>query len=302
MAHPHPASARQEQHVDDLTQIHGVSQAMEHKLNQAGIFTFAQLAGMSTEKLTVLFSHMRGWSAEKEKDLIIQAQELMETKAMAGDPPSNDNTQYLAQFSVDLLLDNQKRVRRTHIIHAQSGTPDSWAEWNQDRLADFILKNAMIKPDQMHTETVETKPILKNPRENAKQAKKKEIAGDLNISEVEIQTKSGTVTHWLVKAEERFAIRLTLDMSKALVSPDTVLKYQTEVYVKNLSDGKRHSIGENKGTLTSRNLLPLTINCTALPQGSYRLEAYITLSPDMEDSNPRSRLMAMTEGKVFRVN
>lgn len=282
----------QKQDIDDLKQIRGIGPIMEQRLHRAGILTFAQLANMSTENLAELFSDMPGLSAERiaEKGWGMQARLLMEKAVKIDNPVSEDQHHYSAVFSVDLLLDNQNRVRRTHILHVQSKKEDSWADWDQERLAAFIFKNATIRS------TPKSNPI------DETQTKPAELAGDLNISKVEIQTLSGKVTHWDINVNEPFAIRLLLNMDKTSVAPGTPLQYQSQVYVKNLTDGKHHNVGEARGMAEANNLFPLTVHCQALPQGSYRLEACVVLSPDLENSNPRSRLMAMTEGRVFRVS
>ena len=282
----------QKQDIDDLKQIRGIGPIMEQRLHQAGILTFAQLANMSTENLAELFSDMPGLSAERiaEKGWGMQAQLLMEKAVKIDHPVSEDQHHYSAVFSVDLLLDKQNRVRRTHILHVQSKKEDSWADWDQERLAGFIFKNATIRS------TPKSNPI------DETQTKPEELAGDLNISKVEIQTLSGKVTHWDINVNEPFAIRLILNMDKTSVAPGTPLQFQSQVYVKNLTDGKRHNVGEARGMAEASNLFPLTVHCQALPQGSYRLEACVVLSPDLENSNPRSRLMAMAEGRVFRVS
>ncbi len=304
MPHTYHPTEYQKKLIDDLKQIHGIGPAMEQRLNRAGIFTFAQIANLSTKELASLFLDVPGLSAERIAKIgwINQAQLMMEKEDGIDKPMPEDNSQHSALFSVDLLIDNQNHVRRTHILHVQSLKEDPWAGWNQDQLVNFILENAIVRSSQIRTETTERKPVLKIPRENAKKVDAIEIQGDLYISEVEIQPKPGKVTHWLVPVNETFALGLILDMSKTSISPGIPLQYQTEIYVKNLTDGKRQNIGEDKGIIESKNLFPLMVKCNALPQGSYRLEACVILSPDMEDPNPRSRLMAMTEGKVFRVS
>jgi hypothetical protein len=283
---------RHKEGTDDLKQIRGIGPVMEQRLNQAGIFTFCQLANTSTEDLAALFSDKPGLSAERitEKDWPNQARLLMEKEAIKDDPPSEDKGQYSAVFSVDLLLDSQNRVRRTHILHVQSRKEDSWADWNKDRLTDFIFENATIRFEQ------------KSLRQDKKPAEIKQLVGDLNITEMEIQASSGKVMHREVAANEPFEIELMLNTAKTSASAGTPLQYQTEIYAKNLSDGKRQNIGENKGIIESKDLIPIVVNCHSLPQGSYRLEACVVLSQDMENLNPKSRLVAMTEGKLFRVN
>jgi hypothetical protein len=298
MVQAHPTTEKNNHRMDDLKQIRGIGPAMEHRLNEAGIFTFAQIADLSNEELTALFSDMPGFSAERitEKDWGNQARLLMEKKTTSNRSGSNNtNGEYSAIFSVDLRLDNQNRVRRTHILHVQSQKENSWAGWNQDQLASFIRENANIR------EAAEPRPATKSSPKNKKQTGAQEIHGDVHISEVEIQSKSSKDAQQYVSVNEPFAVGLILDLSNTSIAPKTSLQYQTEVHVKNLANGNHQKIGESKGALESRNLSPIMVNCDPLPHGIYRLDVCIILAQNLESLNSKSQLMAMTEGKVFQV-
>lgn len=208
---------------------------------------------------------------------------------------NSTNGEYSAVFSVDLLLDNQNHIRRTHVVHVQSQKGNFWAGWNKDQLASFIYENASIR------ETIEKKPAVESLPKAEKHAEAQEIQGDLHISEVEIQSESDKGAQRLVLVDEPFAVGLLLDMSKTPIPPQTLLQYQIEAHVKNLANGNRQKIGEDKGTFKSESLSPLMVNCHSLPQGSYRLDVCVILLTNTEDLNSKSRLMAMTEGKLFRV-
>jgi len=303
MARISPAD-RHEQHKDNLKKIRGIGPAMEQRLNHAGIFSFAQIAELSPKDLAALFSGIPCLSAERiiEKGWINQALYLMEKEKESNNLTPEENGQHSIMFSVDLLLDNKNHVRRTHILHVQSREENSWAGWNQNQLADFILENANIKSAHLGRDLTERKSSLKSSIKDKNQVKIKEIRGDLNISGIEVRPQSDKAAHWLVTANKPFATAFMLDMSKAFISPGTLLQYQVEIYAKNLADGIRQNIGEERNTIKSKNLASLVINCRALPQGSYRIEAFIVLALDLENQNPRSRLMAMTEGTVFRVS
>jgi predicted flap endonuclease-1-like 5' DNA nuclease len=68
---PSPSSSAK----DDLKIIRGIGPAIERKLNNAGIHTFAALAGLTPEVLeTILGSQVR--RLQNENDLIAQAQRL----------------------------------------------------------------------------------------------------------------------------------------------------------------------------------------------------------------------------------
>ncbi|HLO33254.1 MAG TPA: helix-hairpin-helix domain-containing protein [Anaerolineales bacterium] len=69
---PARTSAKAEQ--DDLQTIKGIGPVIEKKLNQAGIYTFRALAGLSVEELEGILGNTR--RLVQEKDLIAQAEKL----------------------------------------------------------------------------------------------------------------------------------------------------------------------------------------------------------------------------------
>ena len=64
----------QESEKDNLKVIKGIGPAIEKKLNNAGIYTFAALARLSVEELENILGNARRLA--REGDLIAQAQEL----------------------------------------------------------------------------------------------------------------------------------------------------------------------------------------------------------------------------------
>jgi hypothetical protein len=290
--------------MNDLKRIRGIGQSIEQRLNQAGIFTFVEFANLSTKDLASILFGIPGISAERisENGWISQAKKLARKEAKVDKLIPDNNVQSSALFSIDLLIDQRCCVRRTHILHVQSLKESSWAGWNQNKLSSFILENAFLKPTPTTAKEIENDLETKSLEvEESQETGLQEIHGDLYISEVEIQPKQGKVVKWLVSKNEPFAVGLILDMGAISIPSGTKLQYHAEIQVKNLADGTRQNIGEEKGIIESQNLFPLVVNCHAMPEGSYRLEAYVILSPDLENRNPKPHLMAMTEGKVFRV-
>ena len=49
-------------------------------------------------------------------------------------------------FVVELLLDEQRAVRRTRVVHVQSGTEERWAGWDEERLLQFLLAHGDLTP------------------------------------------------------------------------------------------------------------------------------------------------------------
>ena len=283
----------------ELKQIRGIGPALEQILHQAGLFSLENIACMSPEDLAVLFSDVPGLSAERIAKMgwIDQARKLVGNKDSIHETVPPKNRQHSELFSIDLLIDEQNRVRRTHILHVQSLRENSWAGWDQDQLKKFILGNAIPKSILRSTRSTKKRTSLKSDHEQ-----KKPITGDLQLANAEIHSELSTGSNWLVPEDESFTVGLTVDLRKTSISPRIPLQYLVEIYVKDLSNGSHQKIGEKKGGIQSKDLFPLKINCNSLPHGFYRLEACITVSPDLKSPSINSSLTAMTEGQVFRVN
>ncbi len=48
------------------------------------------------------------------------------------------NRQPYSTFVVELLLDEHRVVRRTRIVHIQTGNEQAWAGWDEERLLAFL--------------------------------------------------------------------------------------------------------------------------------------------------------------------
>lgn len=56
-------------------------------------------------------------------------------------PDSVDRQQY-ETFVVELLVDDQRAVRGTRMVHVQTGSEERWAGWDEERLVRFVLTHA----------------------------------------------------------------------------------------------------------------------------------------------------------------
>ena len=57
---------------------------------------------------------------------------------MGPDPQEPYRPSPYATFVIELLLDEHGNVRRTRVVHVQTGTEQKWAGWDEERLLSFI--------------------------------------------------------------------------------------------------------------------------------------------------------------------
>jgi len=135
--------------LDNLKRIKGIGEGVETRLNQAGILSFAQLAAASPEQISDILTDMIGMSPQKvgEQDWIGQAKQLsaeVEADEETNIPASSSDQQHYETFSVKLLVDDDKQVRRTNIVHVQKGEEENWAGWDEQRLIAFVVEHAAL--------------------------------------------------------------------------------------------------------------------------------------------------------------
>lgn len=58
------------------------------------------------------------------------------------EPPSASvpvDRQGYETFVVELLVDEHRAVRRTRVVHVQTGAEERWAGWDRERLLRFVV-------------------------------------------------------------------------------------------------------------------------------------------------------------------
>ena len=134
---------------DDLKRIKGIGAGVETRLNQAGILSFAKLAASTPEEISGILANMIGMSPQKinDQDWIGQAKQFsagVEADEAINIPANSSDQQHYETFSVKLLVDDFKQVRRTNIVHVQKGEEENWAGWDEQRLIAFVIEHAAL--------------------------------------------------------------------------------------------------------------------------------------------------------------
>lgn len=176
LGEPEEASA-----ADDLKLINGIKTGIERRLHGAGIRTYAQIAAMSEAELAAVVS-MPGLSADRIAKLgwVDQARELaglaqaatgepapigglaemveqaieehapLVERELGQEPAAAVSRQHYEMFNVQLLIDENNEVRRTHVVHFEQGGlqksgEDTWAGWEDGRLVSFFVEQAALR-------------------------------------------------------------------------------------------------------------------------------------------------------------
>ena len=161
--------------VDDFKNINGVTQDIEIRLHKASIQTYAQLASLTPKEIISKSGYPKGYSIRQivEEDWIGQAQKLS-SESVKHSPRKKEAVSHAIHlhyenFTVEILLDEKNRARRSRIVHVQSGDADTWAGWEVERVFDFISRHTGVRPLSLRP----TNPIEPNTRSKHSSINKK---------------------------------------------------------------------------------------------------------------------------------
>lgn len=284
---------------DDFQLVSGIGPAVEKRLRQGGVHSFAQLAALSPDDVAQLLNGLIGWSAARvaEADLIGQARALAPEPVAPESKPwitAPGNGQHYATFTVGLLLDADNSVRRTLVEYIQSEgeEPGAWAGWDANRMVEFIIRRAALK-----LPAAEPAPALAQESERAEPpAAPIQLSGLLRLDRLET-LQSGVGPRSILPHDQPFIVELFLDLNDVDAPGDDPLECTAAVYAKSLSGGPQQIVAQTRDTIVLEDSLAIAMEGVPLSRGIYRLEATVTLAlPAMEPS-----LSAHLEGGLLQV-
>jgi predicted flap endonuclease-1-like 5' DNA nuclease len=212
-----------------------------------------------------------------------------------------------ATFTVELQLDENNQVYRTHVLHVQSRREYTWSDWPGAELVDFLGQSAGVKfasdePVLANAEEPEQAPALvtyiKPPTSTTA---KPALAGTLHLRDMKVLTVGSSEPRRLLPHDQPFDVRLTLDLSEITVPGNTPLNYKASIYRKSRSDPSGQIIGEAEGTIKPDVNVTIDVEGNFLVVGSYRLAVKVILA--LPDTKPASKpdIMAVIDGYRIRV-
>ncbi len=247
--------------VDDLKRIKGIGQGVETRLNQAGLFTFAQLAASSPEHVSGILADMIGMSPEKieDQDWTGQARQLVEEAKfdeLIKIQMSPADQQRYETFSVKLLVDEAQQVRRTNIVHVQKGTEQNWAGWDETRLIAFVVENAALDITTAKTTlqmSVESFPAIEEGEAISSAEETQTVARhghphhhprELHIQGMEIYEKGSATPSNIIAVDQDWSIRLvwTLTGREPLFG-----HWLLKLYLESMGPGKEYALPDDDG-------------------------------------------------------
>lgn len=295
--------------ADDLKLINGIGPAVEKRLNGVGIFTFAQLAVLSSADIAAAVADLSGLSAERitKQGWIGQACKLAEESTgkkaqhveLEKSAGSSMELYQIATFTIKFLLDDHKNVHSTYAQNVETCHEHSWTGWEKTQLLDFLSESAGLNisldehdliPENVSESELPT-PLTAKPK----------LTGKLYVPKMEMIGVGSAGHRRTLVHNEPFDVRLTLDLSKLLIPGYTPLLYKTSIYGKGRG---RHGfiIREAQGTIIPHDSVAITVEGNTLSEeGSYQLTATVILGLPTMKLVARSGTTAIIDGGQLEV-
>lgn len=313
--------------ADNFKLIENISTYLEAKLHRSGILTYAQLAALTPEEIIAAVGQSTKLTAERiqKEHWIRQARDLAGKKTMA-------------QFVVQLVLNENRTVSSTKITHSESYEETDWVGWNESRLVSFIIKQGQLsipaparKVAARKAKTEETadkntspaQPVSESPAPASKGRPEErppvpspaalqeqipvppagvpESPAVAQLREFATLSSDLRISSVLVAPERPFQVRLAFDLPGLATPPDERISYTTIVYAKSLGTSRRHSVGIAEGDVLPGEAVRLELQGKGLPAGIYRLEADLTLVVPTSQKKPAPQQQTRLKGSILQV-
>jgi predicted flap endonuclease-1-like 5' DNA nuclease len=328
-----PANTSKRSTADNLEVIEGICPEVVRRLNAGGIFSYAQLAELSFERLTNL---VPGLSAKREtyQSWLKQAHHLASKRVTAKQrkktttPRGRHNS-----VTVELHLNEDNNVHYTRVTHTRCEVKESWPGWEESRLIDFLVRHVGLnlptpKPTPLAESsspacfpglpvtvaTPESRPLPEllsfsesvcSPVASGDVPNSLDLRanfeGQLRICNLIMTPIDSDELLTSVHIGETFNVCVVLDLTEVQRSTEVPLSYAATIRAKKLGEKSRQIAGTRQGIMEPSEKTSCTVAVTLASQGVYRLEAIVTLTQVDKPLLPQHRLMAMGASRLLQV-
>lgn len=152
------------------------------------------------------------------------------------------------------------------------------------------------EPDDASAVTTESKPFTPITASSR-------LAGTLRVREMEMVRAESNRPSALLSHDERFDVRLILDLSELQAPGNTPLNYKASIYGRGRGPGSRSGlvIGEAQGTIIPADTVTINVEGNTLPEGAYQLAATVILGLPTMKLTPRPGTTAIIDGGQVQV-
>ncbi len=315
----------------ELRRISGIGPGIEKRLHAAGVKTFQQLAALSPAEIAEMLKGMVGVKTEiiVQKDWIGQARRFaqeLKSKEESVDAEEPQEHQHYESFMVELLLDEDRTVRRTRITHVRTREKDGWAGWEPGKIDEVITTkaglSAPVLPEHISavktaeaektadaTRIAEAQKITEAQRaaealqasEPIRQMERGSLRGSLRISDLTTVELDEYRASRFLEEGRPFEVRLVLDLREMENDPPKPLHFEATALLRKLGSRAYTHQGQSHGQIDPSKQALIRIPVNQIRAGVYRLEAFVKVQLSGYPVPEVGGLQAMSEGHIIQV-
>lgn len=286
----------------EFWRINGIAEATENRLHTAGIHTFRQLAALTPAEIaSVLPGQVGAKERAARQDWAGQAREFAETLEQVSPEPETPlvteptvveepaERQHYESFIVELLLDEERSVRRTRITNVRCGQKDGWAGWDPARLGEWIAGQIDLDLEAPRSVAAEQKPSLGG------------IGGKLALPEAKLFAHGTDKCRRFSYPGQALDLGQSIDLTEVIIPPGVQAAYQATVEAKRIGSGEQVVLGQAQGEFDGEPKPCLRISLQPMLPGTYRLATTVMIYPTGSVQPQREGILAFQDGGLVHV-
>ncbi len=217
-------------------------------------------------------------------------------------------------FTVELFLDETGGASDIFIDHAQSGEKEKLTSWEPEKLIDFMARHTGLQSTQLPYE---------EPGGHRRQASKARTSDSLpepssapvhappaiapdgfsstpRLLDLKVTSADSDNPNYVLREGQPFVVRLSLDPGGLAASRKVPLVYEASIIARQ-PGGRDRTVGEARRRIEVSRVTTINVASTGLPQGMYRLDALVRLSPAGAEHRHHAGATAYLEGELLEV-
>ena len=260
----------------EFWRITGIGDATEKRLHSAGIDTFDQLGSLNPEEIASILTGQVGVKERvARQDWISQARRLaFDLKAAEKRTAAAESgeSQHYESFLLELLIEDDRSIKRTKITQVRCGEKASWVGWDSERFFRWIAGQTDLPDELFGLAKAPTEPaVLENTPPVPSTAI---LPADIVLSALDSHQNKR-----FYDAGQPLELQLTLDLTGSTIPAGAPLTCHAVAEARNVVTGRSTRIGEIQQTCAAADQIVLNIPIPGVEQGTYFLETAVHLIP-----------------------
>jgi len=217
-------------------------------------------------------------------------------------------------FNVELFLDEMGQPSDIFIDHGQSGEKEQLTSWEPEKLIGFIARHTGLQSTHLAFEeptsqrkqasrATTTDPLIETsptPGYTPPSTVSADLAGTPRLRDLKVVLVDSDNPNFVLHQGQPFIVRLTLDLTEVIASRKVPLVYEATIVARE-PGGHDQSVGEARKKIEASKNTTISVACTGLPPGMYRLEALVRLALAGAEHGHKTGAVAYLEGDLLEV-